>query len=153
MTTFLNGEPDDWIEKFKRSSIHFVCVASGGLTACDFVASTVGGMLQEQEVWPLTKRINRLGETGTFWPRLTLTAVPQFSFETRHAPEDLDSFLESIFTDVVRANNTYIKLPDLYVDLNNYGGHFDFSMALPIARQVLSNDHSISRVWFADELT
>lgn len=32
----------------------------------DFAASTLGGMKQESEVWPLTKRVNRVGETGTF---------------------------------------------------------------------------------------
>ena len=63
-------EPEDWPELFRERRLHVVCVAAGGLTTCDFCASTIGGMHQEAEVWPLTRRVNAVGETGTFWPRL-----------------------------------------------------------------------------------
>jgi hypothetical protein len=153
MATLHEGEPQDWVEKFKDGSLHLVCVAAGGLTTCDFAASTVGGMRQEQEVWPLTKRVNRLGETGTFWPRFPLTVVPQTSWEGRPAPEDINAFLRKCFFDAAEANRLHIKLPDVFVDLNPYGGQFEIVKALPIAREILSRENSISNLWFAAKAT
>lgn len=152
MAVIHQGEPRDWTDLFKQGSLHLVCVASGGLTTCDFAASTIGGMRQEQEVWPLTKKVNRLGETGTFWPRLPLTVVPQTSWEQRARPDDINAFLRKNFLDVAEANRLHVKLPDLYVDLNPYGGKFEMAKALPIAREILSLENSIKNVWFLGEL-
>ncbi len=153
MAVLHEGEPEHWVEQFKSGSLHLVCVASGGLTTCDFAASTVGGMRQEQEVWPLTKRVNRLGEVGTFWPRLALTVVPQTSWEERCAPEDIGAFLKRCFEDVAEANRLHIKLPDVFVDLNPYGGQFDLEKALPIARDILSHEGTVRSLWFALKAT
>lgn len=153
MTTRHEGAPRDWVERFKSGALHLVCVASGGLTTCDFAASTVGGMRQEQEVWPLTRRVNHLAETRTFWPRLPLTVVPQTSWEGRAAPEDLDAFYRRVFDDVAEVNRNRVKLPDLFVDLNPYGGQFDRDAALPIAWDVLSCERTIVNIWFAAQVT
>jgi hypothetical protein len=150
MAVIHKGTPKDWIERFKSFSLHVVCVASGGLTTCDFAASTIGGMKQEQEVWPLTKRVNQLGETGTFWPRLPLTVVPQTAFNGRPPIENIDDFLRNCFLDVAEANRLHIKQSDVYVDLNPYGGRFEMEKALLIARQILSQESSIQNLWFAD---
>lgn len=149
MTELHEGEPPGWVERFKSGSLHLVCVASGGLTTCDFAASTIGGMRQDEEVWPLTKRVNRLGETGTFWPRLPLTVVPQTTWEGRSDPEDSEVFLRKCFWDVAEANRLHVKLVDVFVDLNPYGGQFDMEKASPIAREVLSRESSILNLWFA----
>ncbi len=90
MAAIIDGAPEKWADLFKNKSLHVVCVAVGGLTTCDLAASTIGGMKQEGEVWPLTKKVNRLGETGTFWPRLPLTVVPLPSWEGRPAPNNLE---------------------------------------------------------------
>lgn len=148
-----DGEPKDWVERFKSNSLHLVCVASGGLSTCDFVASTIGGMRQEQEVWPLTQHVNRLGETGTFWPRLPLTVIPQTTWDGRGAQENIQAFLRKCFLDVAEANRLHIKLPDMFVDLNPYGGRFDGEKALPIAREVLSQESTIVNIWFAAQAT
>ena len=153
MTNVCEGEPEDWVEKYKQGQLHLVCVAVGGLTTCDFAASTVGGMQQEQEVWPLTKRVNLEGETGTFWPRLSLTVVPQISWEQRPSPSDLDSFLRQSFMDVAKANREYVKLDDVFLDLNPYGGHYDMKKALPIAREILCSEKTIVNLWIASGQT
>jgi hypothetical protein len=106
-------------------------------------------MRQEQEVWPLTKRVNTVGETGTFWPRLPLTVLPQTTWQGRAAAEDADTFLRKCFVDVAEANRLHIRLPDVFVDLNPYSGQFDPGRALPIAREVLSQDSTIVNLWFA----
>lgn len=153
MPTLHDGTPDEWEGLFRSRSLHVVCVASGGLTMCDLAAATIGGMRQEDEVWPLTKQVNRLGETGTFWPRLSLTVVPQTKWETRGAPSDLAAFLRKCFLDVAEANRLHIKLPDVFVDLNPYGGAFSMRDAVPIAREVLSREATIVNLWFASEVT
>lgn len=151
MTTLHKGEPPNWVERFKNGSLHLVCVASGGLTACDFAASTIGVMRQQEEVWPLTYRVNEMGETGTFWPRLSLTVVPQMAWETRKKPEDLENFFRTCFLDVAKANRLYVKQADVFVDLNSGGGYFDTRIALPIAREILMNESSIKNLWFIPE--
>ena len=153
MTTFLDGAPEDWPELFKQGKLHVVCVASGGLTTCDFVASTLSKMRQEQEVWPLTKRVNRLGEAGTFWPRFALTVVPQFAWESRAVSQDLSDFLRKSFEDVAEANREHVKLPSLFLDLNPYGGNYQRDVALPIARDILGAEPSILTVWIANQST
>lgn len=153
MVVIHDGGLSDWIERFKSRTLHFVCVASSGLTPCDFTASTLGGMRQEDDVRPLTRRVNRKGETGTFWPKLPLTVVPQISWEGRQAPHDIDGFLRQCFEDVAKANREYVKLPEMFIDLNPCGGRFDMDRAMAVAREVLSREESISNIWFADKLT
>lgn len=149
MAVIHNGMPKEWPVLFRQRKLHVVCIASGGLTTCDFAASTIGGMRQEQEVWSLTKRVNHEGETGTFWPRFPLTVVPQLSWEDRSAPRDLEPFLRKSFWEVVKANRDYIKLPDVFLDLNPYGGHYDMEKALIIAQEILCHDNTISNLWIA----
>ena len=152
MTTIYNQELAGWPDKFKAMAIHLVCVAAGGLTTCDFAASTIGGMNQEGEVWTLTKRVNREGETGTFWPRFPLTVVPQLKWEAR-TTRDKDNFLRRCFADVAKANRDHVKLSVMYVDLNPYGGDYDYKRARTISEEVLKAEPSISEIYFAPELT
>ncbi len=149
MATFHDHELEDWHDKFKKKEIHLVCVANGGLTTCDFAASTLGGMKQESEVWPLTKRVNRIGETGTFWPELAMTVIPLLKWEGRPAPNDTEAFLKSVFLDVAKANREYIKLGVLYIDLNGWGNSSDYALARRIAGEVLINEPSITDIYFA----
>ena len=143
----------DWPDKFKAKTIHLVCVAAGGLTTCDFAASTLGGMKQESEVWPLTKKVNRLGETGTFWPKFPLTVIPLLSWEDRPAPKDVDEFLRSVFRDVAKANRDHIKLGGMYGDLIGWDTPFDYARARRIAEEVLKNETSITEIHFAPKAT
>jgi len=153
MMTIHDEELKDWPDRFKAKTIHLVCVASGGLTTCDFAASTLGGMRQEAEVWPLTKRVNRMGETGTFWPKLPLTVLPQTKWEGRPGPADLEAFLTQCFTDVAKANRDHVQLPTLYVDLNAGGGDFDFALARRVAERVLAGEPSVKELYFAPKAT
>ncbi|MEI6809611.1 MAG: hypothetical protein WCN95_12895, partial [bacterium] len=130
-----------------------VCVAAGGLTTCDFAASTLGGMRQEEEVWPLTKKVNRLGEVGTFWPKFPLTVIPQLNWEKRPAPVDVEEFLGRIFRDVAVVNRDSIKLGEMYVDLNGWGAPEDYARAKKIAEGVLKNEASITAIFFAPKAT
>lgn len=149
MATVHEHELEDWPDKFKKKEIHLVCIANGGLTPCDFAASTLGGMNQELEVWPLTKRVNRIGETGTFWPKLSMTVIPLLKWAGREAPNDSDAFLRIIFQDVAKANRDYIKLGLLYVDLNGWGNSNDYSQARRIAEEILKDEPSITDIYFA----
>jgi hypothetical protein len=149
MTIIHDKELDNWCDKFKAKEIHLVCVATGGLTTCDCAASTIGGMDQHGEVWPLTKRVNRLGEAGTFYPRLPLTVVPLIKWEDRPAPDDSDEFLRRSFEDVAKANREYIKLKTLYIDLNGWGSDYPFDRAREIAEIVLARDPDIETIYFA----
>lgn len=153
MATIIGGELSNWTEEFKAKRLHFVCVATGGLTACDFAASTIGGMNQEREVWPLTKKVNRMGETGTFWPRLALTVVPLPEWEGRSAAEDIDGFLRRCFEDVAKANRDYVKASSLYIDLNGWGSAYDFRRARRIAADVLGQEAGIATICFAPAAT
>lgn len=153
MAIIFNGEPKNWPDLFKGKELHVVCVAAGGLTTCDFAASTVGGMKQEAEVWPLTKKVNSLGETGTFWPQLPLTVVPTPIWEGRAAPNNLGEFYRQAFVDVAKANREYIKLDNLFVDLNGYGVNYDYDIARPIAETVLSTESIIKKIYFAKKAT
>ncbi len=94
----------DWIAAFKSREIHFVCVANGGLTNCDLAAVDIGGMDRHEEVWPLTQRVNDLGETGTFHPRLSMTVVPLISWGRRNRPDNIEEFLQKSFEDVAEVN-------------------------------------------------
>jgi hypothetical protein len=153
MTNTVNGEPEGWLDLFRNRALHLVCVAAGGLTTCDFAASTLGDMRQEYEVWPLTRQVNMLGETGTFWPRLLLTVVPTPYWEGRPAPADLEEFYRSSFLDVAKANREHIRLDVLFVDLNGYGTRYDFGIARSIAEAVLSNEAGIETLYFAPKAT
>lgn len=137
----------DWTEKFKCGSLHLVCVAADGFTTCDCAASVIGGMNKVQEVWPFTREVNRRGEVGCFWPRLPLTLLPQTSWEGRPDRTDAHAFLQKCFSDVAEINRLHIKFPDVFVDLNSYGGDFETEIAFSIAREILSKETSISNLW------
>jgi len=158
--TVHRGEPDKWPDLFKQGKLHVVCVAAGGFTTCDFVASTLGGMKQEQEVWPLTQLVNQKREVGTFWPRMALTVLPQLS-DDRDA-DLIDIYvLERYFADVAEVNREYIKLPDVLVDLNSYlkWGNLQkpndarYKRAISVAVRVLGAEPSIHNLWIANMLT
>ena len=153
MATIHDKELDNWGDKFRAKEIHLVCVATGGLTTCDCAASTIGGMNQEREVWPLTKKVNRVGETGTFHPRFPLTVVPLPRWEDRPEPDDTDEFLRRSFEDVAKANRDYIGLKTLYIDLNGWGSDYPFEQARKIAEEVLSEDPIIKTIYFAPKAT
>jgi hypothetical protein len=153
MPTIHDQEIDNWCNKFKAKEIHLVCVAAGGLTTCDCAASTIGGMNQEREVWPLTKKVNRIGETGTFHPRIPLTVVPLLKWEDRPTPDDPDDFLRRSFQDVAKANRDYIKLKTLYIDLDGWGSAYLFDDARRIAETVLAAEPSIDHIYFAPKAT
>lgn len=153
MPTIVNGEPENWPDVFEAGKLHVVCVAEGGLTTCDLCACTLGGMKQEEEVWPLTKRVNLAGETGTFWPRFPLTVVPQPYWEGRPAPSDLEDFYRASFLDVATANREHVRLGVMFIDLNGYGTEYHFSAARRIAEDVLVCEPSIETIYFAEELT
>lgn len=112
MAVIYDGELKDWPDRFREKAVHLVCVAAGGLTTCDFSASTIGGMGQESEVWPHTKRVNRMGETGTFWPKLPLTVLPKVKWDGRPQPPDLEVFLTQCFSDVEKANREHEETKD-----------------------------------------
>ena len=153
MITIHECNPPEWPKLFEQRTLHVVCVASGGLTTCDFVASTLGKMRQEQEVWPLTMHVNREGETGTFWPRFALTVVPQFAWERRVMSENIQSFLRKTFEDVATANREHVRLPDVFLDLNPYGGDYQIELALPVAKEILGAEPSIRNLWVASKVT
>lgn len=153
MAIIHDKELDNWCDKFKAKEIHLVCVATGGLTTCDCAASTIGGMDQHGEVWPLTKRVNRLGETGTFYPRLPLTVVPLLQWEERPSPADSDDYLRRCFADVAKANRDYIKCSTLYIDLNGWGSDYPFEQARRIVEDVLAAESNIEMICFAPKAT
>ena len=153
MPTIIDKELDNWCDKFKAKKIHLVCVATSGLTTCDWAASTVGGMDQEREVLPLIKKVNRAGETGTFYPRLPLSVVPLLKWDDRPAPTDADAFLRSSFEDVAKANREYIQLKTLCIDLNGWGSDYPFDQARQIAEDVLLRDPGIEEICFAPKAT
>jgi len=148
MTEIKNQRLENWAEKFKAGEIHLVCLAIGGLTICDSAAYRIGGMDQKREVWPLTRRVNRLGETGTFHPNLPLTVVPLLSWEDRPARDDVDGFLRTCFEDVAKANREYIKLDTLYVNLSGRPNEYPVEYANRIAAEVLELEASIETIYF-----
>ena len=147
MATIIDQHIENWTERFKAGEIHLVCVAVGGLTTCDTAASLAG--LDQQTVWPLTEKVNHLGETGTFWPKCPLTVLPLPTWEDRPAPADLDAFLRKCFADVAEANAKYVKLPTLYIDLNGWGFDYDFYKARRIAEEVLGAEPGVETLYFA----
>lgn len=153
MAKIIDGPPKGWPDLFKANSLHVVCVATGGLTTCDFVASTIGGMKQEAEVWPLTKHVNRVGETGTFWPRFPLTVIPQAKWEHRNDTHDLETFYRRSFDDVAKANREHIRLSEMFVELSGCERGIDVNTARRIAEDTLSKEPSIKTIYFATEPT
>lgn len=152
MKLIYHHELPEWPKHFTERTIHFVRVAAGGLTACDFAASTIGRMNQESEVWPLSKQVNRFGETGTFWPRLPLTIVPQLIWDSRPSHQDMKEFLRRCFADVAEANREYVRLTVMLVDLNSYGGCYDYKKARSIAEEVLATEATINELYSSPEL-
>ena len=138
-----------WEDRFEAGELHMVCLAIGGLTFCDCAACSLGGMNKNDEVWPLTKRVNRLGETGTFHPRLALTVVPLLSWEDRSVPGDVDSFLRKSFEDVAEAQREYIQLDTMFVHLGGREDAYPITRALEIAKEVLCDEESLETIYFA----
>lgn len=106
-----------------------------------------------REVWPLTEKVNRIGETGTFHPRFPLTVVPLLKWNGRPMPKDTDYFLRRSFQDVAKANRDYIRLKTLYIDLNGWSCDYPFDDARRIAETVLSAEPSIEAIYFAPKAT
>ena len=149
MVTIHDKELEDWDKKFMAKEIHLVCVASGGFTICDCAASTVGGMKQMEEVWPLTDRVNQTGETGTFYPRLPLTVVPLLKGKGRPESMDTHDFLRRSFEDVAKVNREHIKSKTFYIDLNGWSSYYPFDAARRMAEEVLCRDSDIETIYFA----
>ena len=114
-----------------------ICVAAGGLTSCDYAAATVCGMDQREEVWPVTLKANETGTTATFFPRLTLTVIPQITWEKRPKPADEDTFLKARFQEVAQINLEIIRSKTLYVDFNGLNPDCFFASARKYAEEAL----------------
>ena len=93
-------ELPEWPEAFTARTVHFVCLAVGGLTARDFAVSTIGKMDQEREVCPSSKRGHLDGAIGTFWPRFHLTDRAPIQMGLRNCFIGMDRFLRACSTDV-----------------------------------------------------
>ena len=138
-------------DAFKQQRVHVVCVAAGGLTMCDFFASTLGGLNQREEVWPLTREANDLGKPRTFWPRLSLTAIPLPEWEERHQAEDIEAFYRGSFEEVARINREEVNLGTMHIDLNGWGSWYHFKLARQVAERVLDMEPSIQQIHFEPE--
>lgn len=161
MSSIYNTEPENWSNRFKAREIHVICVSAGGLTSCDYAAATIGGMDQHEEVWPITLKANEDGTATTFFPRLTLTVIPQIISGKRPKPADEEVFLKDRFHEVAQINREIIGSKTLYVDLNglNPDCFFEsarrsaeetlFRKARRIAESTLSASEEIEEIFFA----
>lgn len=161
MPSIYNNEPENWCDRFKAKEIHVICVAAGGLTSCDYAAATIGGMNQRQEVWPITLKANEAGTATTFFPQLTLSAIPQIIWEKRPKPADEEVFLREQFQEVAQINRKIIGSKTLYVDLNGLNPDCFFASARRsaeealirkarhIAEETLSSFQEIEEIFFA----
>ena len=147
MIEIIEENPKDHAELFKNEILHVVCMADGGLTMCDFFASTIGGMNQQDEVWPLTKEINKKGEVGTFWPKMPLTIIPKTSWEGRKE-NNLEGFFIKCFQDVAESNREYVQLKSMYLTINEYDTE-ERMIALIQAKKILSNSAAIEKLWIS----
>ncbi len=152
MVKVYSQEIKDWDQRLKKGELHMVCVASGGLTACDCAACTVGNLDRDNEVWPFTIKVNENGETGSFYPKLNLTVVPILEWDNRNYPKNPSLFIENSFYDVLLANKNYIKSNTLLVDLNGYGVQYPYKEARIIAEKVLTTDPNITEIYFTPEM-
>ena len=137
MTSIYDSEPEDWRTRLKAQEIHMICVAAGGLTSCDHAAATVCGLDQREEIWPVTLKANEAGTTATFFPRLTLTVIPQIIWNNRPKPADEDAFLKERFQEVAQINCEIIRSNTLYVDLNGLNPDCFFESARRYAEEAL----------------
>lgn len=139
----------DWGEMFRAGKLHLVCVASGGLTICDTAACSIGGMNQMDEVWPITRKVNELGETGTFWPRFPLTVLPLFKWDRSGSRIcDEQDFLVRSFERVLSINRDLVKLRTMFIDCNGWGCTYNYREAVRAAESVLRDAQDIDVIYF-----
>lgn len=66
-------------------------------------------------------------------------------------PGNLEDFYRACFRDVAEANRDHVQLGTMFVDLNPYGGNYDFALACRIAKEVLILETSIETIYFAEK--
>lgn len=137
------GLPEDLYERYLAKSIHLVCIAQTGLTCCSLYAEHIGGV-SHTELEQMVARVNKLNETGTFWPRLPLTIIPEIdSFSPYHREDSHDDLIRTYFVDVVTANQNHIKSTDIALDIHGYPNE-----SIEIAIRALSEDPNIENIWY-----
>jgi len=151
VATIVDQGLENVAEELKQQRVHVVCVAAGGLTMCDHFASFVGKLDKREDVWPLTRVVNELGLPRSFWPRLSLTAIPLPEWDGRPQPEDIEAFYVECFEDVARINREEINLGTIHLDLNSWGFRYHFKLARRVAEKVLNREPSIQRIHFEPE--
>ena len=151
MTEIIDQGLENVAEELKQQRVHVVCVAAGGLTMVDHFATYVGKLDQREEVWPVTLESNQLGVPRTFWPRLSLTAVPLPEWEKRcHAP-DIEHIYRVCFEGVAKINRNDIRISILHIDLNGWGSRYHFKLARQVAETILSQEDTIQQIYFEPE--
>jgi hypothetical protein len=151
MATIVEKGLESVAEELKCQRAHVVCVAAGGMTMCDHFASFVGKLDQREEVWPLTREVNELGLPRSFWPRLSLTAIPLPEWDGRPQTQDIEAFYMGCFEEVARINREEINLSTMHIDLNGWGFRYHFKLARQVAERVLKLEPSLIQIHFEPE--
>lgn len=94
-------------DDFLRKRVHIICPAVNALTVYNVFAHIIGRMDYEQ-VTKLAETVNTKNETGTLYPRLSLTLIPLTAYNDRN---DFGNrgIMKKHIEDCFEAETKYIK--------------------------------------------
>lgn len=81
--TEYRGILSDLREEFLKKRVHIICPAINSLTIFNVFAHNIGG-LENEQVTKLAEEVNTKNETGTLYPKLSLTIIPLSAFGNRN---------------------------------------------------------------------
>ena len=129
---------------FLNKKVHLICVAVNSLTNFNAFATMQGG-ISEILASALAKKVNRENETGTLYPKLSMTIIPLSTTAGRDDFGDR-ALMKKHIEDAFKANEEYVKCADMLFALE--GRHdFDYELAIDVLKEILnsSNDFTYTR--------
>lgn len=121
--------------KFRKQEIHLVCVAVNCLTLFNAFATGEGG-ISEVSASAFAKAVNRANETGTLYPRLSMTIIPLTVADGR---DDFGNrqLMKKHILDCFKANEKYVKSPEMLFALEDRDD-FDYQLAIDVLDEIVN---------------
>jgi hypothetical protein len=119
---------------FKSKKLHVVCVGVNALTFYNVFAGMAGLGPKASE---LVNTVNTKNETGTCWPKASLSLVPLTKYEDRNDFGNREVMRKHI-KDALQAQSLYLKSPELLFAFEERGD-FDNRLAMEVLREEVAH--------------
>ncbi len=128
-------------DDFMQKKVHLVCVAVNSLTNFNAFATMEGG-ITDILASALARKVCRENETGTLYPKLSMTIVPLTATAERDDYGNRALMVKHI-SDCFKANEEYVRCPSILFALEDRDD-FDYQLAMDVLRELVESEDEFS---------